>query len=193
MTAVLASVAHAVSVVLDATKTQHCVIGGLAIQRWGKPRVTADVDFVAFTGIADREEVVVDALLARFVPRRPDARGFALVNRVVLLSAPNGVGIDVSLGGLDFERGVVERATTFAFEDGTVVRTCSAEDLVVLKAFADRPRDWSDIEGIAIRQGERLDWGAIDERLQPLAELKDEPQIVTRLRALRDAHQPRNR
>ena len=186
MSGSLALVAQAVSVALDGASVPHCVIGGLAIQRWGKPRVTADVDFVAFTGVADREEAVVDALLGRFAARRADARQFALVHRVLLLAAANGIGIDVSLGALDFERGVVDRATPFAFDGGTVVRTCSAEDLVVLKAFADRARDWSDIEGIAARQRKMLDWNAILDRIAPLAELKDEPRIVDRLRAIRD-------
>ena len=39
--------------------------------------------------------------------------------------------------------------------------TCSAEDLAVLKSFADRPRDWADVETIVVRQQERLDWRII--------------------------------
>jgi hypothetical protein len=32
------------------------------------------------------------------------------------------------------------------------LHTCSAEDLIVLRAFADRSKDWVDIEGVIIRQ-----------------------------------------
>ncbi|MDD9986702.1 MAG: hypothetical protein OXQ31_10555 [Spirochaetaceae bacterium] len=65
------------------------------------------------------------------------------------------------------------------------LHTCSAEDLVVLKAFADRSRDWADIEGILIRTGSRLDWRTVDAELQPLCEAKDAPHILPRLAALR--------
>ncbi|NUQ11539.1 MAG: hypothetical protein HUU26_04300 [Gemmatimonadaceae bacterium] len=60
-----------------------------------------------------------------------------------------------------------------------------AEDLVVLKAFAARDRDWVDIAGIAARQGPTLDWDAIFARLQPLVELKEAPEILARLRSVR--------
>jgi hypothetical protein len=33
----------------------------------------------------------------------------------------------------------------------------TAEDLIALKAFADRPKDWLDIDGILIRQYATLD------------------------------------
>ena len=55
----------------------------------------------------------------------------------------SGVGIDVALGALPFEESVVARANRFAFPGDVALRTCSAEDLVVLKAFAalkDDPR-----------------------------------------------------
>lgn len=54
-----------------------------------------------------------------------------------------------------------------------------------MKAFAARPRDWDDITGITVRQGSALDWGAIVERLAPLAALKEAPEILTKLAAVR--------
>lgn len=46
-------------------------------------------------------------------------------------------------------------------------RTRSAEDLIVLKAFADRPKDWLDIEGILIGQAAQLDWPYVRAQLAP--------------------------
>ena len=40
-----------------------CVIGGLAVQRWGEPRQTRDVDVTILTGLGG-EERVIDPLLA---------------------------------------------------------------------------------------------------------------------------------
>lgn len=158
----------------------YCFIGGLAVQRWGEPRETVDVDLTLLTGFGD-ELRFVNELLARFEPRIPDAARFALARRVVLLRAPSGVGLDIALGGLPFEESAVARSTFFTFPTEAQVRTCSAEDLLVMKAFANRPKDWIDVEGVIIRQSGRLDWTYIRRHLRPLAELKDAPQIVHEL------------
>lgn len=100
---------------------------------------------------------------------------------MLLLRAASGVGIDVALGGLPFEEEVVERASPFPFPGDIPLRTCSAEDLIVLKAFAARGRDWVDIEGILARQAGTLDWSYVDTRLAPLVALKEAPEILTEL------------
>jgi hypothetical protein len=104
---------------------------------------------------------------------------------VLLLRAPSGVGLDIALGGLPFEESAASRSSLFRFPPDIDLRTCSAEDLIVFKAFADRPKDWVDIEGVAIRQSGHLDWAAIRADLAPLVELKDAPEIVDKLQRLR--------
>jgi Nucleotidyl transferase AbiEii toxin, Type IV TA system len=163
-----------------AERWRYCFIGGLAVQRWGEPRETVDVDLTLVTGFG-RETPFVTALLDRFEPRIPNAATFALDTRVLLLRAASGVGLDVALGGLPFEEEAVARSTMFTFPPDVPLRTCSAEDLLVLKAFADRPKDWVDIDGIIIRQGGALDWDYVQRQLAPLVELKEEPRILARL------------
>ena len=75
----------------------------------------------------------VEALLAHYTPRIANAAEFALRSRVLLVKSPSGSGIDISLGALPFEDLVVERATPFEFAPGLEFRTCSAEDLMVMK------------------------------------------------------------
>jgi len=163
---------------------RFCIIGGVALQRWGEPRATVDVDLSLLTGFGG-EEAFVTELLSHFRPRRPDAAEFALRARVLLLYAANGVGVDMALAGFDFEAEVVSRATPFLFAPDASLVTCSAEDLVFLKAFAGRGQDWVDVEGILVRQGESLDWGYITRQLRPLCELKDDPDSLPRLETLR--------
>lgn len=161
-----------------------CIIGGLAVVRWGRPRVTQDVDLTLLTGFGD-EEKFVDVLLGRFAGRRPDAREFALAARVLLMQATNGTYIDLALAGLPFEERLVERATEFEYAPGVRLRTASAEDIVVSKAFATRHRDWNDIEGILVRQQHKLDWTYIRHELSFLCELKEAPEIVEQLEQMR--------
>src|SRR5216117_3175045 len=59
-----------------------CFIGGVAVQRWGEPRLTQDVDLTLLTGFG-KEEAFVDKLLGAFPPRRSDARNFALAHKII--------------------------------------------------------------------------------------------------------------
>jgi hypothetical protein len=162
---------------------QFCFIGGLAIQRWGQPRMTKDFDFSLLTGFAG-EEVFVDALLKRYPARHDGMRQFALRNRVMMLQSLDGVPFDVSLAALPYEEAFIGRATKVEYAPECLLRTCSAEDLIVLKAFANRPIDWMDIQGVAIRQGKTLNVRQIIKDLIPLVELKESPEILDRLRTL---------
>ena len=168
---------------LDDRHWRSCIIGGLAVMRWGEPRFTQDVDVSLFTGFGNEAEFAA-ALIERFEARIGDALAFAVVNRVVLLRGSTGIPVDVALSGFPFEEDVIDRATDFAFVPGTSLRTVSAEDLVVLKAFANRDRDWIDIAGIATRQ-RSLDWSATIQRLAPLVELKGQPEILLHLERVR--------
>jgi hypothetical protein len=48
------------------------VIGGLAVQRWGDPRQTRDVDLTLLTGLGG-EEAFVDPILEHYPPCIADA------------------------------------------------------------------------------------------------------------------------
>jgi hypothetical protein len=61
---------------------RFCIIGGIAVQRWGEPRLTQDVDLTVLSGLG-AEADVVDGLLAAYSGRIPDAREFALQRRVL--------------------------------------------------------------------------------------------------------------
>ncbi len=162
---------------------EFAFIGGLAVNRWGRARTTNDADICLFTDFGS-EAQFVDALLSRFDGRRDDAKEFALMHRVVLLSAANGFGIDISLGAFPFERNAVTRGSRYEFSDAVSLRTVSAEDLVVFKAFAGRPQDWFDIEGIFIRQRTTLDYELVSRELGPLLELKESPETLDQLERL---------
>ena len=162
---------------------RYCFIGGLALQRWGQPRLTNDIDLTILTGFGN-EAAFVDALLGRYQARITDGRDFALQHRVLLLQSQEGIPIDVALGGIAFEEQVVSRATRYEFLPALSLLTCSAEDLVILKAFADRPRDWGDVETIIARRQARLDWDYIYEQLEPLCQVNDHPEIVDRVHRL---------
>jgi hypothetical protein len=163
---------------------QSCFIGGIAALRWSNARVTRDVDLTLLTGFG-REAPFIEALLSRYDSRGADAARFALESRVLLLKSTSGIGIDISLGALPFEQLVIARATPFEFAADIELRTCSAEDLMVMKLFASRAIDIRDAEGIAVRNGKTLDWRYVEAQLTPLSEAKEDPGILQQFARIR--------
>ena len=181
----LIDVAAGLQAFLEERGWKFCFIGGLAVQHLAEARLTKDTDLTLITGFGT-EEPYIDALLAAYRPRRPDARQFALVNRVLLLYAENGSGIDIAMGALPFEELAAQRATYVEYAPGISLRICTPEDLIVMKAFAGRLQDWNDVRMTIVRQGvDKLDWAYINQHLKELAELKEAPEILTQLEALR--------
>lgn len=160
-----------------------CFIGGLAVNRWGEPRYTQDADATVLTQFVD-DERLIDYLLIHFRARRTDAREFALQNRVLLLFASNGTPLDTALGALDFEKNAIHRATPWRYDSAREIITCSAEDLIVHKAFASRELDWIDVDRILRRQATKLNITQILAELRPLITLKEDASILPRLEAL---------
>jgi hypothetical protein len=159
-----------------------CVIGGLAVIRWGEHRATKDVDFSLLCDLG-AEASRIDPLLQRFTARIPDAAEFANLNRVVLLFATNGTPIDIGLAGFPFEEEIIARATSFRFTPTVNLTTCSAEDLIVLKALAGRPHDWVDIEGVLIKNAD-LDWTYLQRKFASLAELSSDTDLLNEVRRI---------
>ncbi len=151
---------------LEKRNWPFCFIGGIAVLRWGEIRMTQDIDLCLLCGFGN-EEKYVKTLLKKFISRITDAENFAFTNRVLLLYASNEVSIDISLSGLPFENQMIKRATPFSFHTDCTLTTCSAEDLIILKSFANRTKDWLDVEGIILRQGKSLDTDYIIEQLSP--------------------------
>jgi hypothetical protein len=159
---------------------KFCFIGGLAVLRWGQIRVTKDVDMTLLTGFGG-EETYVDQVIERYRLRPVCSRDFALANRVLLVEDKEGIPVDIALGAIPFEERAIERSSLWEAENGLFLRTCSAEDLVVHKCFANRDIDWSDVENILARQGRVLNLEQVREELRPLAVLKPEAPILESL------------
>ena len=157
-----------------------CVIGGVALQRWGEPRFTADADLSVLVAPGDEARIVA-AVFALLPPRIADATEFALRTRVILARSEQGVGLDIVLAGLPFEARVVGRASDWELGNDVRLRTCSAEDLIVMKTFAGRDKDWADVTSVLERQGNRLDLKLIRSELQPLVVAKEEPELASEL------------
>jgi len=164
---------------LTARGIPYAIIGGLAVQRWGQPRLTRDVDVTVLLP-AGREEPVLREIVAAFTPRIDDAVAFAIEHRVLPVEVEGGSEADISLGLPGYEEHVVDRTVPYDLGEGREVKLCSAEDLIVHKALAGRPQDLLDIEGVVARQGKALDVAYIRRWLGELASVAEEPEVAAR-------------
>jgi hypothetical protein len=155
----------------------YAVIGGLAVQRWGEPRFTQDVDLTVVAPLDDPDSLV-RSIVAHFPSRIENPADFARRNRVILVRASNGCNIDISLALPGYEDEVMRRAVAYELEPGKVIRLCSAEDLIIHKAVAGRPQDVRDIEGVVYRQRGALDIAYIRFWLRSFGELLARPDIL---------------
>ncbi len=88
-----------------AHRVPYAIIGGLAVQYWGEPRFTRDVDVTILVPVGS-EEKVLSKLLETFTARIADPLTFALENRVLLVRTEAGCDVDISLGIAGYEEEV---------------------------------------------------------------------------------------
>lgn len=167
----------------------YAIIGGLAVQRWGQPRLTRDVYFTVLLPPGG-EEPALREIVAAFPPRIDEAVRFALEHRVLPVEGPGGSEADISLGLPGYEEEALARAVPYDLGGGRAVRMCSAEDLLIHKALAGRPQDVLDIEGIVARQGKALDVAYVRRWLGELAGISSDAEVVARFERAWAEHGP---
>jgi predicted nucleotidyltransferase len=89
------------------------------------------------------------------------------------------VAPDMVVAVLPYEEQAIRRAEMIDVA-GLSLPICTAEDLIIHKAIADRPKDWLDIEMILLRQGAGLDAEYVRSWLIQFADALDKPTLVAR-------------
>ncbi|MCS7066479.1 MAG: hypothetical protein NZL85_09460, partial [Fimbriimonadales bacterium] len=136
---------------LEQAQIPYVLIGGYAVQHWGEPRMTRDIDLEICVE-EEQKESVFRQLLERFQPRYPDALQFALQQRVLLIYASNGVPVDITLALPGYEAVLMQRSVKVQIApEAPPVSLISAEDLIVHKCLAHRPVDLKDVQTILKR------------------------------------------
>ena len=133
------------------------IFGAQAVQIWGKPRLTADVDVTARLGKADHTAFVSRMRRSGFDLRVRDIDGFVRRTRVLpFVHRGSDIPVDGVLAGPGLEDEFLERAKLVDV-GGATVPVISAEDLIVTKMLAGRPKDIEDVRGILRALLDKLD------------------------------------
>ncbi len=174
-----------VSRALVARGLRFMVVGGQAVLLHGEPRLTQDVDITLAASIDALAEVIAALADAGLEPLPKDVRAFVAETFVLPASdATLGARVDLIFSNTAFELEAVNRAV-FVELGSESVPFASAEDLLLLKLFAGRPRDLEDAAGIVRRQGDRLNWAYVRNWAAAFAAVEgceDLPEQVDRLK-----------
>jgi hypothetical protein len=137
------------------------LIGGQAVLLHGEPRLTQDVDVTLGVSPARLNDALAACHAARLSPLPADVAGFVR-DTFVLPAADRSTGIRVDLvfSTTPYEAEAIRRAVLVNV-GGERVPFASAEDLILHKLFAGRPRDLEDAAGVVRRKGRELDWAYI--------------------------------
>lgn len=161
---------------LKKEKVKYMILGGIALQYWGEPRFTRDVDITVMVK-PNKESIFIKRVLAAFKGRIKNAEDFALKNRVILIFSSNRIEIDISLGIPGYESESIKRVKKIKINKN-FFPIVSAEDLIIHKLIASRARDIEDIKGVLIRQREKLDVKYIRYWLRIFSEILGKKEIV---------------
>ncbi len=157
--------------VLHETGASWYVFGAQAVLLWGRPRFTADIDVTVRLDTLAPVDFAASMERAGFALRVSADDDFVKRTRVLpFVHAPTGWLLDVVLAGPGLEDMFIARAVNVDLGEGVHVPVIRAEDLIVTKLLASRPKDIDDVRGILLERLDRLDVVSIRETLGLLEE-----------------------
>jgi hypothetical protein len=160
------------------------VFGAQAVAMWSVPRLTDDVDVTVRIAAGTPRDLVEDLTESGFTLRVSDIEGFLDRTHVVpLLHAETGIEVDVVLALSGLENEFLRRAQNIDV-DGEPIPFISAEDLVIAKILAGRPKDSEDVRAILRTRLSQLDLGRIRTLLRSLEQALDQSDLLTTLEEL---------
>jgi len=150
----------------------------------GRLRVTEDVDLTL--GVDAGEAARVLAVLQEAGMRPLVEKPEEFVARTCILpmfAEEERVRVDFAFSFSLYERQAIDRALTRE-ETGYPVRFVTAEDLIIHKLFAGRPRDIEDIRGVLARKQGKVDREYLRHWIRQFAQLEGKAHLLTQLEEL---------
>ncbi len=144
--------------VLEEREVPFMIIGGQAVLLHGEPRLTQDVDVTLGVGPARLPEILSVCQELDFEPLPENVEDF--VRSTFVLPAADrvtGIRVDLIFSTTTYEAEAISRAQSVEVGEA-FVPFATAEDLIIHKLFAGRPRDIEDAVGVVRRKGLDLEW-----------------------------------
>ena len=169
---------------LDQAGIPYMVIGGQAVMIHGRLRVTEDVDLTL--GVDSSEASQVLTVLGNVNLKPLVDQPCEFVTRTYILpmyAIDEQVRVDFAFSFTPYEMQAIEHGVTHN-ENGHPVRFASAEDLIIHKLFAGRPRDLEDIRGILARQQNKVDRMYLRDWIRQFSQIEGKAHLLGQLEEL---------
>lgn len=167
------------------------LIGGQAVLLHGVPRVTEDIDITLGVDPGSLPAVREVCAVLQLQPLPGDPEKFVRETFVLPVRDPTTkLRVDFIFSNTPYERQAIDRAVRVKL-GGVDVPFASAEDLLIHKLFAGRPRDLEDVVGVIRRQRGKIDWPYIERWLREFEVLPGRSDLSSRLAQLREPERER--
>jgi hypothetical protein len=166
------------------------LIGGQAVLLHGEPRLTQDVDVTLGVPPTRLVNALVACEATGLTPLPEDVTAFVR-DTFVLPTADlqTGIRVDLIFSTTPYETEAIERSVLIEV-NGVQVPFASAEDLILHKLFAGRPRDIEDAVGVVRRKGRELDWVYIRGWAVKFSVVAGREHLLEQVRALEGEQHP---
>ncbi len=161
------------------------LIGGQAVLLHGQPRLTEDIDITLGVDPTHLHVIQQVCKALGLEPLPKDVPAF--VRDTFVLPARHletAMRVDFIFSTTPYERQAIGRAVGVILEDVSVP-FATAEDLVIHKLFAGRPRDLEDAVGVVRRQGSALDWEYVERWAREFASVPGREDLPERVASLK--------
>lgn len=160
------------------------VIGGVAVGIWGEPRVTRDIDIKVLLKRSEANQLL-DILSDDYESLITNPLEALKKQALVFVEDRYGTRLDLLLADTPYDVLAIERGKEIKLEPTSIIRVCTAEDLIIYKMISTRLRDHEDVRGIIRRQGDSLDDGYVIEWLRQFEQAFDITGLEKEYNALR--------
>lgn len=175
---------------LEALDVRYAIVGGLAVSVWAMPRATRDVDLYADLDRAQKPQV----------QKALEAHGFEVPAMAEELeqfgvfrsrSRNDGIFLDIFSAVGPLGQAILDRRRRITLE-GRDVWLISPEDLILLKAFSERERDFEDLSTLYRHSGSKLDTTYIEKWASALDESLGSDEVAARIERAQQQAQRRS-
>ncbi len=173
---------HALIDLLQKSKTDYLVIGGLAVLASGEPRMTQDIDLILFIKKADLLPFLKKA--SKTLKVNSKSALYGAKTRGAFSLACRNVPVDVILASTELERSALTRKIS-ARLFGRKVNLPSPEDLILLKLIPGRTKDLADVEAIVSRKGPLLDRKYLRKWGEEISDMAEDTRVLRQLKNLK--------
>jgi hypothetical protein len=165
------------------------LIGGQAVLLHGEPRLTLDIDITLGAAPDRLPDLLAVCDASGLDPLPEDVAAFVRETYVLPAAEESGIRVDFIFSTTPYEAQAIARAVTVLI-GGEAVPFASAEDLLLHKLFAGRPRDLDDAAGVVRRKGEELDWDYLERWAEAFGEVPGRERMADAVRSLRSGAGP---